>query len=573
MNMLPFEITLDWSWVYNLGSQPFHVILWHFFVNGGWVLFLVVGLWGAWHNFVYWRQSIYSAKQSYIFLAIDIPKENLQTPKAVENIFTALAGSQQPLDWHELTFKGNFQLSYSFEIVSIDGFIQYLIRTPVQFRNLVEAAVYGQYPEAEITEVEDYTADINVNFPSDEYNIWGADLVFTNKEYHPIKTYISFKEELDSEFKDPMAAVLEVMSAIGPGEQIWLQLIAAPASIGWEKEGFKEVDKLMGVKAKSKPSILGKILDAPIAFLNLFGEQIIGQPVLGMGEAVEEKAADSRFLDMLPPVEKMRVDGIVNKVDKVCFKGKYRLVYFGKRDVFKKGLGVSGMMGAIKQYGSTALNGFKPGKNKTQAKLAFKNSRLHIKQNAILENFKSRNGDTCDGKQLMSVEELATLFHFPHIEVRAPLVKRTESRRSRAPIGLPISEDVPVLEDSEAEDLETPKVGDKVPVVDYDNDYFEQRFAKDKTGKTDKARKAKIIKELKEKGALPDAETVSDESEIKSHDDSAKDTDEINKADDDNSSFDEESIRKDRPQKEDVEKIDSEKDPSADLPGGLPFVD
>ena len=562
MNMLPFEITLDWSWVYNLGSQPLHVILWHFFVNGGWVLFLVVGLWGAWHNFVYWRQSIYSAKQNYVFLAIDIPKENLQTPKAVENIFTALAGAQQPLDWHELTFKGNYQLSYSFEIVSIDGFIQYLIRTPVQFRNLVEAAIYGQYPEAEITEVEDYTANINVRFPSDEYNMWGADLVFTNKDYHPIKTYISFKEELDNEFKDPMAAVLEVMSAIGPGEQIWLQLIASPAEIGWEKEGFKEVDKLMGVKEKSKSSILGKILDAPIALLNLFGEQIIGQPVIGVGEAVEEKASDSRFLDMLPPVEKMRVDGIVNKVDKICFKGKYRLVYFGKREVFKKGLGVSGMMGAIKQYGSTALNGFKPGKNKTQAKLAFKESRLHIKQNAMLANYKSRNSDTCDGKQLMSVEELATLYHFPHIEVRAPLVKRTESRRSRAPIGLPVSEDAPVSEASEVEELETPKVGDKVPVVDYDNDYFEQRFAKDKTGKTDRDRKARIIKELKEKGELSGTEIAS--SEV---------VDEIDQSDDKDSGFDEESIRKDSPQKEDAKKKDSEEDSTADLPGGLPFVD
>ncbi len=501
MDWLPFEITFDWSWVYNLGTQPLHVIVWHYFINGGWTLFLVVFLWGAWNNFVYWRQGIWASKISYTFLAIDIPKDNLQTPKAVENIFTAMAGAHMPLDWHEKTFKGEFQLGFSLELVSIDGFIQYIIRTPSMFRNLVEAAVYGQYPEAEITEVEDYTADINVRFPSEEYNIWGADLVFTNKDYYPIRTYIEFMEEMDSEFKDPMAAILEVMSSIGLGEQIWLQLLIAPADIGWHKAGVAETNKLLGIAEKSKPSKLNTLLDAPLTLMNLFGEQLIGQPILGMGEPAAPDKKEVKMLDQLAPIDKLRVNGIVNKVGKVCYMAKYRLVYFGKKEVFKKGLGVAGMMGTIKQFGSTALNGFKPGSNKTQAKLAFKKQRLSSRQNAILANYKDRNAATCDGPELMSVEEIATIFHFPHIEIKAPLIKRIDSRKSRAPIGLPVSdqeglaEDVPFV----CEENESPA---NVLAIDYDNDYFEKRFAKDKSGLSDKLRKEQMLAKLQKESAI-----------------------------------------------------------------------
>ncbi|NQT49126.1 hypothetical protein HQ571_00365 [Candidatus Kuenenbacteria bacterium] len=491
MEIFGVQLNLDWSWIDNLGSQPLYAIAWHFFVNGGWILFVVAGLWGAWKNFVYWRQGVYVGKQTFVFLAIDIPKNNLQTPRAVENIFSALAGAHQPLDWHEKTFKGEFQLGFSLEIVSIDGFIQFIIQTPVQFRNLVEAAVYSQYPEAEITETTDYLADINIKFPNDEYNLWGADLVFTREDYYPLKTYKEFQEELDKEFKDPMAALLEVMSKIGPGEQIWIQLLAYPADIGWEKKGLKAVNKMLGIDENGKRNMLDKIGDAPLSALNLVGEQLLGMP------AGEDDKKDKEKMNMmfLPPKEKREVDAILEKVDKISFKCKYRYIYYGKKEVFKKGLGVSGVMGAMKQFGATGLNSLKPGKNKTQTKLWMKKPRMNIKQNRIFAVFKKRYPETCDGTQLMNVEELATLYHFPYIEVKTPLVKQIESTRARAPIGLPM-EDKKSIPD-EIEELPPMDEQEKIiPVVDYDNDYFEQRFAVDKSGEADRERKAKIMKEL-----------------------------------------------------------------------------
>ena len=112
-DFIGLELNLDWSWVYNLGEQPIYAIAWHFILNGGWVLFLVAFIWGGWRNFVYYKNQKFCGKQTYIMLALDVPKNNIQTPRAVENIFTALAGAHMPLEWIEKNIKGELQLGFS----------------------------------------------------------------------------------------------------------------------------------------------------------------------------------------------------------------------------------------------------------------------------------------------------------------------------------------------------------------------------------------------------------------------------------------------------------------------------
>jgi len=488
------EITLDWSWIDTLSSGNFYSIMWFFFINGGWVLFVCVFLYGAWIFFVFSQQQKYAAKQTFVFLAIDVPKNNLQTPRAAENIFSILAGAHSPLEWGEKKFEGKFQLGFSFEIVSIDGYVQFIVMSPTGFRNLVEAAIYSQYPDAEIVEVEDYMKDINVTFPNDEYNLWGADLVPVNKEYYPIRSYTEFQEEFDKEmtFKDPMAGFLEIMNKIGPGEQIWFQIIVIPADNDWMKGGTKAIGKIMGIPEKVTRTVLDTILDIPLKGLSMVSEQVLGSPL-----AAEEKPKDKFDINRLTPIQKNEVEAITRKIDKVCFNCKARYVYFGKKEVFKKGLAVSGIMGAVKQFTSTGLNALKPGKNKTQARLLGAEYRLARLQNQMLTAYKGRNADTTIGTYILSTEELATLWHFPYLWVKAPLVKKIEAKRGSAPIGLPLDVAKSAAEDVSESPVEKTTVTE--PVIDYDNDYFEDRFAVDKTGKKDKERKTDIVEDLQDR--------------------------------------------------------------------------
>jgi hypothetical protein len=86
---------------------------------------------------------------------------------------------------------------------------------------------------------------------------------------------------------------------------------------------------------------------------------------------------------------------------------------------------------------------------------------------------------------------LATMYHFPMIETYSAKVKKIESKKSKAPESLPVGIGLPIEESSPKESVDT-----KEPEIDYDNDYFEERFAKDKTGKTDKLRKLEVLKKI-----------------------------------------------------------------------------
>ena len=49
-------------------------------------------------------------------------------------------------NFFEKWFEGKFQKSFSYEVVSLEGYTQFLIRTPKEFRDLIESSVYSQYP-------------------------------------------------------------------------------------------------------------------------------------------------------------------------------------------------------------------------------------------------------------------------------------------------------------------------------------------------------------------------------------------------------------------------------------------
>jgi hypothetical protein len=70
--------------------------------------------------------------------------------------------------WH-----GHFRAVWSLEIASIEGHIHYYIHLRRAWKNIVEARLYGQFPEAKVTEVEDYFAKIPFNL--EEYNLWGSE--------------------------------------------------------------------------------------------------------------------------------------------------------------------------------------------------------------------------------------------------------------------------------------------------------------------------------------------------------------------------------------------------------------
>jgi len=425
--MLMPEIIIDLSGLLALGDLPPLLIFWKIFLYGGWVIFFLVFLFGFRRLWIFNQQKKFFNSVEYVLLAIDVPKDNKQGPEAVERFFAHLAGG-----------KSDPPLSFSCELISIDGQIQYLVRTPVQFRDMVEAAIYATYPEAEIIEVEDYTNRLSITFPDEEYDCWAADIVLYNDDAYPIRTYPFFEHKLSGELKDPLTDLLEIMSKLQKGEQVWLQLIITPISDSWKVQGIKLVKKLMGMKVAKKRSLLGDIFYPLRDFFDIIFEawrQVVGL-IFGFGEG---KAKEEAVKVDLSPGERRVIEAIQNKISKIGFAVKFRMVYLAKKEFFSKTRGVAGVLGALNQFNTLDMNGFKPDdKAKTSKPAIAGEKRLAAKQNLLFNAYKQRSSQVGARTIILNIEELASLYHFPVSTVKAPLIKKTGSKRGEPPFGLPV---------------------------------------------------------------------------------------------------------------------------------------
>ncbi len=425
-------------------SSPWSV-LWWLFTHGGFIFIVWVilkGLSALWLN---WRQGIYASKVKWIYLAIDVPRDNEQSPKAVEQIFNHLWGSIKGANLIEKWWDGYFQQNFSLELVSIEGYIQYIIRTQAVFRDLVEAAIYAQYPEAQITEIEDYTQEFTPdNFKEKGYNLWGAQFGLVKDEIYPIKTYPLFEHPISKTIVDPMAAILEVFSRMGKGEQAWLQIVIKPVADDWKEKSEKEVKKIVGAKTETKKSAIDKLMDAPSGIATKIGDVVFG-PAAESGKKEEKLEVPSKML-YLSPGERETVEAIDRKATKTGFKTKIRYIYLAKKEVFSKPKGVSGLVGALRQFTLLNANGFKPVKGTvTKADYFRVEQRVYRLQRKILKNYKSRSSWAGGDKEgfILNTEELASIYHFPSKGIVAPTLKTIEAKRSEAPFELPVeSEEV-----------------------------------------------------------------------------------------------------------------------------------
>jgi len=425
-------------------TLPPDVIIWRIFIYHSWVVFGYLYVLGAIDVWLIKRQKEFASKIKYTFLAIDVPRSNEQSPMAVENLFTYLAGAHGSVNFFEKYWEGKFQIGFSFEIVSIDGYTQFIVRTPVDFKSLVESAIYSQYPDAEITEIDDYTEGAPRKFPNDEYDIWGAEYIQAANHMFPIKLYKDFEHQMgpsETHFRDPIASLMDLCSSLKRGEQLWYQILVIPTDFAWIKEAEAEVDKIVG--KKPKVSKANEVIDSASEWISNLSESVYS--IWGDLKPAPVKEFKPLSMVELKPKNKKQIEGLYEKAAKLGFLTKIRFCYVAKKDVFMPKKVVNGFTGYIKQFGVLDLNSFKPDMKATATSTAFfaKVRRLNEKKTTIINNYIARSGGAGCTPKILNVEELATIWHFPiEAVVKAPLVQKTPGKKAKPPISLPSEESV-----------------------------------------------------------------------------------------------------------------------------------
>jgi hypothetical protein len=431
------DITINLDKIMAVLDLPADILLARVFLYFGWLPILWFLLWAIWNLWKYNIEGKFDGKREYILLAIDVPQGNEQSPKAIEYMFAHLAGAHSSLNLLDRYWEGKNQDWFSFEIVSIEGYTQYLIRCEKKYRDFIESIVYAQYSGAEITEVNDYTAGFPTNFPDEKYDLKGGEWILQKASPYPIRTYLDFEHQFSGEFKDPDAALMELFSNLRKGEQCWYQIIVTPIDFKWEKDGYTEISRVIGEKIKAKENFVDKLVAGMMGGLSAFSELII--PLWG---DIEDKKDDEKEISMLNlrPVQKKQIEAIQQKISKVGFKVKIRFIYIAEKEVYNA-TRFGSFVGVMKQYNMTDLNSYKPDMDVTVTSTSYlwKSKRLNERKTRLMRAYIGRSNWRGRDPGILNIEELATLWHFPIEEsVKAPMLQKVASRKSEAPSYLPV---------------------------------------------------------------------------------------------------------------------------------------
>ena len=180
-----------------------------------------------WHHY---RQERFIMNIKWVLLEIQVPRDVVKSPAAMELIFSNAFYHKSMKGFWEQYMIGAPWLWFSLEIASIDGRVHFYVRTPTRIRDLVETQIYAQYPQAKVVEVPDYTMNVPQYKKDGDWNMWGCEFTKLKEDFLPIKTYLGFGDDMKTgikeEFKiDPITPTIEFLGSLAKGQQMWIQIV------------------------------------------------------------------------------------------------------------------------------------------------------------------------------------------------------------------------------------------------------------------------------------------------------------------------------------------------------------
>lgn len=364
----------------------------------------------------------------YSVLELRLPKDTYKSPLAMETVFTAVHNTADGSAYAQY-WKGEYRPFYSFELVSIEGQVKFLVWCESRRKASIMAPLYAQYPGIEIIERDDYAK--SVHYDPKTMKMWAADWKLTKPDPYPIKTYLDWGLERDpkEEFKvDPLVPVLEFLGTVGPNQQVWIQFIIRAHKKNVRKKGslFEKTDSW---KDEGNKAINEILMRDP-------KNKITGW---------DPKKGTSQFVS-ISKGEQDVVSAIERSLSKPPFDVGIRAIYVGKKEDFDTPFGIGGLISSFKQFSSENLNGIKQDGDTYVAKFDgvpwedYKNIRRNRECRMALAAYKRRSYfyPPYTGKvMVLNSEELATLYHFPGSVAATPTLERVPSKKAEAPANLP----------------------------------------------------------------------------------------------------------------------------------------
>ena len=412
-------------------SLPLFTFNWLFGTAPVWVpISLIIGFWRVW---VWYVQSLFISGRNPILMEMKIPRDIFKSPRAMEIAFSLLAISSGETTFLHRGWKGQVRPFFSFEITSFGGEIHYYVWCWKNYKSEVEACIYGQYPEVELHEVEDYA--MKFDFDPNKHGIYCTALCldtyhgpkiedFEVNAYQP-KSYIDFEMDKDpkEEYKvDPLATVIEFLSSLKPQEQIWLQIVITNNKDKRHKKG-------------------GSWFETESRYTGLIKEEIDKIRRETVGEVETERWRASVRIQQYRQTELIRtMDRNMGKYPfNVCIRG----VYIAPPEIFGS-QGWFQMRFIWRPFGNPQYaNQLRPRRWHTPFDYPYQDLwdlRWDLHARRFFDAYRRRQnfyGKWILPYNMMSTEVIASLWHPPSTTIASPGLERIPTKKASPPPNLP----------------------------------------------------------------------------------------------------------------------------------------
>ena len=283
----------------------------------------------------------------------------------------------------------------SFEIVAKDNHLAFYVVAPKPLSSLVEKQIHSFYPDAQIEQNDGF----KIFQPGQPVSV--AQLRLVKPFVFPIRTYKYLE-------RDPLNNLTNILSKLGEGNRSAIQILIQPAGRMWR------------LKANSAASRIRRGKSVNVA--NNLLEKILVWISEGIDNFITKKDDKSQPEPHQPtPLQEEMMNNIKEKADKSAFGTEIRLLTTGQDEAANEN-NLSQMIAAFGQFSAPDLNSFRP--SKIWSKPLFLTD-------FILRHLPTR------AKNLLNTEELASIYHFPTVNVTTPNIKWLKSRFLPAPVDLP----------------------------------------------------------------------------------------------------------------------------------------
>lgn len=353
-----------------------------------------------WALFILKKQANYKRTLKTVFLRVTLPKkesdldskkETTKDFKEMVSLMEQLLSSLKSTHSSRLLKKILGQDTMSFEYIAHEREILFYVTCARDYKKLLEKQINGFYPDAIIEE----TKEVNI---FENRKSFSTTYLNTAKNFaYPIKTY----QKLES---DPINNITNAFSKLEEDQSAAIQIVLKPIADDWQWKSTKISSKMM--QAKSSHFTLNP-LKIIIALFGIF---------LNSGD--EDKSSADNNSSALTQERAKTVD---EKDDKTGYQVIIRIITTGnsKNDT---NMELTNIVSSFSQFSYPGLNKF--------------THTLHHFENKLIKNYIYRyfTKPIWLKKMILNTEELASLFHFPHIRYNeTPEIKWQNFKVVRAP--------------------------------------------------------------------------------------------------------------------------------------------